>query len=125
MKKLIALAVLGAAPLIGSAATGAGCDAACERNVAAVFQGPTKYTMRVADAAHAHISIIWRAKRNAKLKPVSFEGTAPVRLRHTSLHGVEFDTNDVCKAVVTLLELHGDDDFDVYQVPVRNTQCNS
>ncbi|KVP17206.1 hypothetical protein WJ84_02690 [Burkholderia ubonensis] len=90
----------------------------------AVFGGPTTYTMRVDDASRAHVTIAWRSKRNAKLKPVTFEGTAPVRLRHTQLHTVETDVNDVCSAKVILLEFRGGDDFDVYRVSLRNKQCN-
>lgn len=116
------MAVLCAVPLLSVAGPKTGCDEACASNALAVFSGKSQYTMRIDDAARAHVAITWRARRNPKLKPVSFEGTAPVRLRNTKVHGVQFDSNDACKAVVQLLEFH-DDDFEVYEVTLRNKQC--
>ncbi|HDR9103748.1 TPA: hypothetical protein QDB04_000522 [Burkholderia vietnamiensis] len=125
MRKLTVLAALAllCAPLLAAAA-GSGCNASCLDNAKAVFKGATQYTLRVDDAKHAHIQVTWVSRHNRKLQPVTFEGIAPVRLRHTSLNSVEFGDkgNDVCHAVVTLLEPRGDD-VQAYQVPVRNRQC--
>jgi len=124
MKKLIIIALSSIAPVVALASQ-SGCGPACQANVIAVFRGPTQYTMNVDDAQHAHVSVTWEPKYHSKLKPVQYEGVAPVRLRHTNLHTVEFPQDDVCNAVVTLVEAHQiDDDFDVYQVRVRNTQCH-
>jgi hypothetical protein len=124
MKKLIFVALLGTAPL-AVLASQEGCGPACLANATAVFRGPTQYTMTVDNAQHAHIAVTWEPKHHTKLKPVRYEGTAPVRLRHTTVHTVEFPHDDVCNAVVTIVEAHQiDDNFDVYQVPMHNTQCN-
>jgi hypothetical protein len=123
MKKLIVIALMTAAPVAAFASQG-GCGPACQANVMAVFRGPTQYTMNVDDAQHAHVSVTWAPKHRSKLKPVRYEGVAPVRLRHTTLHTVEFPQDEACNAVVTLVEAHqNDDDFDVYQVPLHNKEC--
>jgi hypothetical protein len=125
MRNLIVLTALSllSTPLFATASS-ASCDASCVENAKAVFKGATHYTMQVDEARHAHILVTWTSSHHPKLKPVTFEGTAPVRLRHTTLNAVEFrdNGNDVCHAVVTLLESSGDD-MQAYQVPVRNRQC--
>jgi hypothetical protein len=124
MKKLFVTALLSLAPLEAFASQ-EGCGPACQANAMALFRGPTQYTMKIDDAPHAHISVTWSTKLRSKLKPVRYEGTAPVRLRHTTIHTVEYPHDDACEVVVTLVEAHQvDDNFDVYQVPMRNTQCN-
>ncbi|WP_434715713.1 hypothetical protein [Paraburkholderia sp. A3RO-2L] len=127
MRKLTVLTALAllCTPLL--AAAGSGCNASCLENAKAVFKGAaTQYTLRIDDAQHAHIQVTWTSRHNWKLKPVTFDGIAPVHLRHTSLNSVEFADkgNDVCHAVVTLLETRGDD-VQAYQVPVRNRQCSA
>ena len=118
----IALTLMAAVPAICLAVPSSGCDDACASNATAVFSGKTKYEMRVDDSPHAHVEVRWRSRTNAKLKPVAFEGVAPVRLRNTRLQGMHFDVKEPCKAVVALLEFHGDD-FDAYEVPLHNKQC--
>jgi hypothetical protein len=121
MKKLIVAGLMGLAPLAASAT----CGTACQANALAMFRGPTQYTLRVGDQAHAQISVTWATKHRSKLKPVTYEGVAPTRLRSTSVHGFEMLDEDVCNGVLTLIEGHRrDDDFDVYQMPVHNTECN-
>jgi hypothetical protein len=121
MKNLIVAGLLGLAPLAAFAV----CGPACQANAMAMFHGPTHYTLRVGDQAHAQISVTWTSKHRSRLKPVRYEGVAPTRLRSTSVHGFEMLDEDVCNGVLTLIEQHRrDDDFDVYQVPVHNTECN-
>lgn len=121
MKNLLLMALLCVAPLPALAK----CGPACNANVHALMNGPTEYTLKVDDRMHAHVSVTWTARNRSKLKPVQFEGIAPVRLRHTTVHGFEMPNDDVCHGVVTLIEQHQiDDEFDVYQVPVNNTECN-
>jgi hypothetical protein len=125
MKQLLLLALV-AAPLLASASQDVGCDAGCQRNVQAVFRSHTSYTMRIDDAPNAHVSVTWTPKHRPDLKPVTMVGVAPVRLRHTTLNGVEFAdaVKDPCHAEITLLEQRGDD-VDAYRVPVRNVVCHS
>lgn len=124
MKKLILLLALASVTVEAMAAPDMGCDSACARNVHAVFNSQTSYTMKIDDSAHAHISVTWTSKHQHGLKPVTMVGVAPVRLRHTVLNEVELADagNDPCRAVITILEQRGDN-VDVYQVPVHNVQC--
>jgi hypothetical protein len=125
LKRAATIAAFAAASLSAVAApVNNGCDDACAKNVEAVFNGPSRYEMKIDDAPHAHITVTWHAKHRHDLKPVTFTAVAPVKLYHTTINS--FQATDACHVMLTLVEQTGEDgDFTAYQVSAKNVACRS